>query len=317
MTVISTSISTSEQNAAPGFSGSPSQGVTRVTIGTGNEGPAALPGRGSTAQDYTTVTRINSADIGAGSGDIEARSPTGRPLAPSEIKPDSIVTVGGQQMKAALAERLGLLTRDASGYRNVSAGATQAAPTSAPQNAQEARNDEGAASDTPALSDDVQATLRGYNEAAGGDTTKAALELLDAGEITTGTLAKIASARGVEPAQVLADAEQIEAGFRAQAQAVIGDETGETLATAAHLFPAEYDRAVRAQALQGDTSGFVALAQRVTDHAIRNAQSLEAADGLTVRKVGAEYVVAGLDGVPGEIPVRQAVRLGLVSISRA
>jgi hypothetical protein len=313
MTAIITTITAADANAAPGFSGSPSQGVTRVQLGTGTEGPAALPGRGSTATDYTTTTRVSSADIGAGSGDVQAVSPTGRPLAPSEIKADSIVRVGGLEMKASIAERMGLLVRDSGGYRS----AAPSVPSSSQQGTQEARNDEGAASDTPLLSDDVQATLRGYNEAAGGDTTKAALELLDAGEITTGTLAKIASARGVEPAQVLADAEQIEAGFRAQAQAVIGDETGETLATAAHLFPAEYDRAVRAQALQGDTSGFVALAQRVTDHAIRNAQSLEAADGLTVRKVGAEYVVAGLDGVPGEIPVRQAVRLGFVSVTVA
>lgn len=307
MTVISTTITAADANAAPGFSGSPSSGVTRVTIGSGNEGPAALPGRGATAHDYSTVQRVSSADVGVGN-DVQAVSPTGRPLAPSEVRPDSIVRVGGLEMKASIAERMGLLVRDSGGYRN----ATQTAPTSVTQSAQEARSDEGAASDAPALSDAASASLEALN-AGGQDAHSAAVEYLDAGELSPAATARLAGRLGIEPDQVAQHVANVAEGFRAQAASIVGGD--EVLALAAHLEPALADRVARDHALKGDVSGYAALAAKATDHVISNAASVESTDAdIRVRTVQGKHLVSGA-GIPGEIDLRQAVRLGFVSVT--
>lgn len=308
MTVIQYSTPAGEQNAAPGFSGSANGGTTRVTISNGStEAPAALPGRGSTAQDFTTVTRVSSADIGQGN-DVQAVSPTGRPLAPSEIKPDSIVTVGGQQMKAALAERLGLLTKDGSGYRPTAA----AAPQAAPQGTQAAPQSEGETSPAPALPEAAAASLEALN-AGGQDTHSAAIDYLDNGELSAGATARLAGRLGIEPEAVAAHVANVAEGFRSQAASLVGG--SEVLDLAAHLEPALADRVARDHALRGDVSGYAALAAKATDHIITNAASVESTDAdVRVRTVQGKHLVSGA-GIPGEIDLRQAVRLGFVSVT--
>lgn len=308
MTVISTTISAADANSAPGFSGSPSSGTTRVTISNGSpEAPAALPDRGSTAQDYSTVTRISSADIGAGN-ELQAVSATGRPLAPSEIKPDSLVTINGQTLKAALAERLGFITRDASGYRINAA----AAPVSAPQSTQQTRSDEGAASPAPALPEAAAASLEALN-AGGQDTHSAAVEYLDSGALSASATARLAGRLGIEPEAVAAHVSNVAEGFRSQAASLVGG--SEVLDLAAHLEPALADRVARDHALKGDVSGYAALAAKATDHVISNAVNVESTDAdIRVRTISGKHLVSG-PGIPGEIDLRQAVRLGFVSVT--
>jgi hypothetical protein len=308
MTVIQYSTPAGEQNAAPGFSGSANGGTTRVTISNGSaEAPAALPGRGSTSQDYSTVTRISSADIGVGN-DVQAVSPTGRPLAPSEIKPDSIVTVQGQSMKASLAERLGLLTKDSNGYRSNAA----AAPQAATQSAQQTRSDEGTVSAAPALPEAAAASLEALN-AGGQDTHSAAVEYLDAGELSPAATARLAGRLGIEPEQVAQHVANVAEGFRSQAAEIVGG--SEVLDLAAHLEPALADRVARDHALKGDVSGYAALAAKATDHVITNAASVESTDAdIHVRTHQGRHLVSG-PGIPGEIDLRQAVRLGFVSVT--
>lgn len=317
MTVIQYSTPAGEQNAAPGFSGSANGGTTRVTISNGSaEAPAALPGRGSTAQDYSTVTRISSADIGVGN-DVQAVSPTGRPLAPSEIKPDSIVTVQGQQMKAALAERLGLLTRDGNGYRSSSQNTNSAAPaaaTSAPQRTQETPKDDPQASPAPALSEAASTSLAALN-AGGQDTHSAAVEYLDAGELSPAATARLAGRLGIEPDAVQQHVANVAEGFRSQAASLVGG--SEVLDLAYHIDPAQAARVAREHALKGDVSGYAALAAKVTDHVVTNAASVESVDAdVRVRTVSGKHLVSGA-GIPGEIDLRQAVKLGFVSVTVA
>ncbi|MDO9453752.1 MAG: hypothetical protein Q7J29_12940 [Stagnimonas sp.] len=307
MTVIQYSIPAGEQNAVPGISGSPSQGVVRVQMGSSTEATAALPSRGATANDYSTVERVSSADV-VESGDMHAVSPTGRPLAPSEIKADSIVTVGGHQMKAALAERLGLLVRDHNGYRSNAPSANVAAP----QRPQDAPQTEGDASAAPALAQTAAASLEALN-AGGGDTQRAAVEYLDTGEVSASATARLASRLGIEPQQVQQHVANVAEGFRAQAAAIIGGD--EVLALAAHLDPAAADRAARDHALRGDLSSYAALAAKATDHVIQNAASVESTDAdIRVRSVSGKHLVSG-PGIPGEIDLRQAVRLGFVTVA--
>lgn len=307
MTVISTTITAADANAAPGFSGSPSQGVTRVQLGTGNDAPAALPGRGSTAQDFSSVQRVNVAELGVGN-DISARSPIGRPLAPSEVQPDSLVTVGGITMKAAQAERLGLLTKDVSGYRS----AAQSAPTSATQHAQEATKEDPQATPAPTLSGDAAASLEALN-AGGDDTMKAATEYLDAGELSPTATARLAGRLGIEPEQVQQHVANVAEGFHAQAVELVGG--AEVLDLAYHIDPAQAARVARDHALKGDVSGYAALAAKVTEHVVTNAASVESVDGdIRVRTVSGRHLVSGA-GIPGEVDLRQAVKLGLVSVT--
>lgn len=309
MTVISASITAADANSAPGFSGSPSSGTTRVTISNGStEAPAALPGRGSTAQDFTTVARVSSADIGAGN-DVQAVSPTGRPLAPSEIKPDSIVTVQGQQMKAALAERLGFLSKDANGYR---LGGVVSASAQTPAVPQEAPKETAEGSTAPALSDAASTSLEALN-AGGQDTHAAAIDYLDSGELSAATTARLAGRLGIEPGQVAQHVANVAEGFRSQAAAIVGG--SEVLDLAAHLEPALADRVARDHALKGDVSGYAALAAKATDHVISNAASVESTDvDIRVRTISGKHLVSG-PGIPGEVDLRAAVRLGFVSVT--
>lgn len=306
MTIIQYSVPAGEQNAAPGFSGSPSQGVARVQLGSSVETAAALPRSGATANDYSTVERISSADM-VDSGDIQAVSPTGRPLAPSEIKADSIVTVGGHQMKAALAERLGLVVRDHNGYRSSARSANAAAP----QRPQDAPQAEGGALAAPVLTQAAAASLEALNT-GGGDAQRAAVEYLDTGEVSASAAARLASRLGIEPEQVQQHVANVADGFRAQAAAIIGGD--EVLALIAHLDPVAADRAARDHALRGDLSSYAALAAKATDHVIQNAASVESTDtDIRVRSVSGKHLVSG-PGIPGEIDLRQAVRLGFVSV---
>lgn len=316
MTVISASIATSDTDHSfiPSTQ-TGSAGVTRVQLGTGTEAPAsssqsasALPGRGSTAQDFSNVRRVNVAELGAGN-DINARSPIGRPLAPSEVRPDSLVTVGGITMKAAQAERLGLVTRDASGYRS-------AAPTSATQHAQQHAQEapQGNPQETPAptLNGTAAASLEALH-AGGDDTMKAATEYLDAGELSPTATARLAGRLGIEPEQVQQHVANVAEGFRAQAVELVGG--AEVLDLAYHIDPAQAARVARAHALKGDVSGYAALAAKVTEHVVTNAASVESQDAdIRVRTVQGRHLVSGV-GIPGEVDLRQAVKLGLVSVT--
>lgn len=315
MTVISASIATSDTDHTfiPSTQ-TGSAGVTRVQLGTGNDAPAsssqsasALPGRGLTAQDFSRVQRVNVAELGNGN-DFNARSPIGRPLAPSEVQPDSLVTVGGITMKAAQAERLGLLSKDASGYRS----ATPSAPAGATQRPQEAPKENPQATPAPTLSGAAAASLEALN-AGGDDTMKAATEYLDAGELSPTATARLAGRLGLEPEQVHQHVANVAEGFRAQAVELVGG--AEVLDLAYHIDPAQAARVARDHALKGDVSGYAALAAKVTEHVVTNAASVESQDAdIRVRTVSGRHLVSGA-GIPGEVDLRQAVKLGLVSVT--
>lgn len=295
-------------NSDPGFSGSPSSGVSRYTVPSPTSAPDTSFGQHSRAQDHSKVQRCTSADLGS-ANEVQAVSPTGRPLAPSEITPDSIVTVGGLQMKASQAERLGLLTKDANGYGLAQAG-TQANANKSPAKTEPTDADKAEAA--PPLPHDASAALQAL-AGAGQDTVGASLEYLDTGELSPGTAARLASRLGIEPSAVVDHVEAVAEGFRVIASGLIGGD--ETLELAAEFFPGELDKVSRAHALRGDVSGYKALAAKVTDHRISSAQSVECSDPtLTVRTVHGRHLVSG-KGIPGEVELKQAVRLGLVQVS--
>ncbi|WP_448189660.1 hypothetical protein [Azospirillum sp. sgz301742] len=71
---------------------------------------------------YSKTNRATAGDLRTGAGGLldTATTAWGTPQAPSDVKGDSLVTIDGMSMTAAIAERMGLLTRDAGGfYREV------------------------------------------------------------------------------------------------------------------------------------------------------------------------------------------------------
>lgn len=294
-------------------------GVTRATAGAPPISAEDAP-RGSQAVAYDNTSRASVAapEHQQDSG-LSARSPTGRALGASEITDTSIIRVQGQEMQVRTAERLGLIVRDASGYRSTATGAAHSAPAVTPQGPhsgpQGTTSDAAGGDVAHALPEAAAGLLGAYNaQVPGSALMHAAYEYLDAGEVSIGSIATLAGARGVEPAQVIADIENIREGFRSQAAAVIG--SAEYLDAAEHFFPAEFGAAVRAQATRGDLSAFEGLTRKVTDHVITTAASVESEDAdIRVRTVHGKHLVSG-PGIPGEIDVRQAVKLGLVSVRR-
>lgn len=288
-------------------------GVFRATAGAPPVAAEDAPrGTQVAAYDITSRSSVAAPEHQQDNG-LSARSATGRALGASEITETSIIRVQGQEMQVRTAERLGLIVRDANGYRSTTTRAAQSAPAVTAQGPQGTTSDAADGDVAHALPEAAAGLLGAYNaQVPGSALMHAAHEYLDAGEVSIGSIATLAGARGVEPAQVLADIENIREGFRTQAAAVIG--SAEYLDAAEHFFPAEFGAAVRAQATRGDLSAFEGLARKVTDHVITTAASVESEDAdIHVRTVHGKHLVSG-PGIPGEIDVRQAVRLGMVSV---
>ncbi|WP_273456500.1 hypothetical protein [Nevskia ramosa] len=295
-------------NSTPGFSGSPSSGVQRYTVPSPGSAPDTSFGQHSRAQDHSRHQTVTTADLGTENG-IEAISPTGRPLAPSEVTPDTLVTVGGLQMKASQAERLGLLTKGADGYGLAPAG-TQANATKAPAKTEPTDADKAEAA--PPLPD---AASRALQSLAGGgqDVVGASLELLETGELSTGAAERLARRLGIEPHQVVDRVEAVVEGFREVAAGLLGG--ADSLELAHEHFKADFDKAIKAHSLRGDVSGYKALAAKVLDHRIDSADAIQSPDPtLKIRSAHGKHFVSG-KGLPGEVELKSAIRLGIISLA--
>ena len=267
-------------------------------------------------------------------GDImsTAKNPTGSPVVGREVRPSDTIMVHGQRMTVAMAQQFGFVAADPSGQflatAEGQAGASKA----------------GAAGGTIALASGGTAeeaagsNFTGTPEAeeaisvlAGNTSTDTQLAALDSfirneGQVDARILSRMASQAGAEPGQM---ADLIAMAHTGMEKAVldrlapIGVYDKDAFAAFIHASPethAQMMASVRDLMMHNSTKGFETLAGQFVeqadvvdpgnvDEALRDA-------GIPFTR-GKAGVVLDLTSIGhGQIPFRQAVRHGLIKLSR-
>jgi hypothetical protein len=188
---------------------------------------------------------------------------TAQPLAPHELKEDSVLTYPAGQVTAAQARALGWL---------------QPATSAQPQNTQglsplpfDASQEAPKAEEHPDLQSEgfkdpeVEQTLNSLIEVtAGADQFEAIRQVIDNGEIDARTLGTLASQAGVEPGQLAQDLAPVIQAFETQARATMsagGLEADDVIAFAQQHRSDKLNFAMHNQATKRSTEGYRALRQ--------------------------------------------------------
>lgn len=284
----------------------------------------------STSQEFHAATGFEVA------GEIMStvKSPTGSPVVGREVRPSDWITVHGQtiQVGMALSPEFGFLTRDASG--NIvpteigRAGASKSETTGGEiALASGGTAEEAAASDfrgTPEA-EEALSLLSGH---VTGDTQLAALDsfVRNDGEVDARILSRMASQAGAEPGQM---ADLIATAHAGMEKAVLnhlaplGVYDQYAFASFIHASKethAQMVASVRDLMMHNSTKGFETLAEQfveqadVVDPGNVDDALREAGIPFTRGKAG---VVLDLTNIGhGQVPFRQAVRHGLIKLSR-
>lgn len=249
-----------------------------------------------------------------------AVSQFGSPVAPSQIGPDTLVRVGGMQTSAAVAEQLGYLVRNPNtGMYTAPTAAPVAAQQAPQQQAPQATQQQAQAApmdkQTQALVDNLNRDL------SSSTTTRAMLDVVGGGEVSHSTLTNIASELGMEPGQAAELMERVHGGYASQAAAVISKATGMDPSAvydwAMANAPSEMRQAMQAHVQGGDTSVYVALANRYAQSladtdpdAVLNA---EFGSGITAQRHPNGTILLNIPRY-GQMTYKQAVKMNLIRI---
>jgi len=249
-----------------------------------------------------------------------AVTPFGSPVAPSQIGPDTLVRVGGMQTSAAVAEQLGYLVRNPNTGMYTAPTAAPAAPQQAAQ--QQAPQTTQQQAQVVPMDKQTQALVDNLNrDLSSSSSTRALREVVQTGEVSHNTLVNIASELGMEPGQAAELMERVHSGYTAQAAAVISKATGMD-PSAVHDWamanaPREMQQAMQAHVQMGDTSAYVALANRYAQSladtdpdAVLNA---EFGSGITAQRHPDGNILLNIPRY-GQMTYKQAVKMNLIRI---
>jgi hypothetical protein len=255
---------------------------------------------GETAHQSAPNAESNSYRVGPSDlGGFTARTPDGWPiLDPSELTPDSIVTVNGFECEYRHAKSAGLLRDGANGARPQSEQEQQdiANREKAEQDAEEAKIAEAKAA--MRLDETTEQLLGTAFAADAGTVVDAAQDFIATGDLSTASIERLADANGATPDQVRAAAAHI---IQAHTQAVISRTSKasgfdpalvhEALAEAQAQEATGFNEARYAAFDRGQYSGFTPY---VTEWAASFADTPEGADMLVKANPG--KVRLGSDG---------------------
>ncbi len=287
------------------------------------DNPAPSDQMGITVREGSTVhatgsmraQRVTTADLRPVSGDgilSTARSHIGQPQTPMQITPDSLVMIQGREVKASIAESLGLIRKSANGYEEASASAT---PPS------EAVNEASADMGEALPSTQTEAVLSEFaNRAMPGDQVRAVQEFIAGGEVSEGTISRAASQMGLEPAQVQKMIGDVTEGFRVQAAATMSKhgitDADVVFEWARQEAPEKLRDAMRAQAFDRSTAGYAALAKEYVSSLDvidpDTVMSAQFGEGITAVR-GPRGVLLNIEGF-GQVPYRIALQQGLIKV---
>jgi hypothetical protein len=263
-----------------------------------------------------SASTINTADMIGEDGGLVCRSATGSPRSAASLTADDIVTVAGQEMKVALAERLGFISKDASGRWSETGSADEVgkeAPQAAPEDTGEALADVKA-----------ETALAGLCESVTGTTQVSVLhQIVSEGTVSMVSLQRAASEAGIHPSQMAATINAVHAGFEAQAFSTIkalGSDDPQRFINWAHeARPGEMRKAMMDHAMNRTTAGYSAMygayVESIADSNPQGVLDAEFGSGITAERVGG-VVVLNIPG-QGQVSYKAAVKTGLVKVRGA
>lgn len=245
-----------------------------------------------------------------------ARSSTGSPISGRALRDDDIVVVEGIETSVQTARRIGLLAENEYG-KLVSAASASDLVKQTPEEA-----DPGLAGEafTNPADEELLAETAGLTSA--GSQVSAINDLITTGEVTSGTLERLASEAGIEPHEAQAQISKVQALFAGQAQQVVNKEGVSDFedfsAWAWKHQPNGIREAIRGQAMNRQTDGYRTLAREYMEtmdlhdpHAILEA---DFGPGVKATKDHEGRIVLHIAN-RGQLSWRQALKLGLVKVS--
>ena len=194
----------------------------------------------------------------------------GLPVSAAAWHEETVIEVNGMTMTAGVAASIGLLAKDANGYRPFGEGGTGVGVDATNPNTASGENAEGAEeqdSDTPAierLNDVAEHIMTDIVQKVPASELHVAMDAMIDGELSDSLIGTVASNMGILPEQARAQADHVKAAFEVQAIKAVeragvpnGPAFFQWLSEAA---PEAYKDAVRQHVMHGTTGhydGFV------------------------------------------------------------
>jgi len=294
-------------------------GVARTTIATTTDALGAT--RQTTEKTTADFARVNAGDLSSETtpGAPIFKSSVGRVLTTSEIKPDTLVTVGGVTTNVRAALHAGLL-REVNG-QYVSASGVSASPAQQQQEPEHQQQQQQQQPPEPAPTIDA---LDPHSEAIMSDVVSKVAqplaigtlrELIDNGENAPSTIERVAEQLNVSPAEAGQRIETLKIAFDGQARRAIGGNSEAVLEYARQHQPQALKDAMRAHVMDGTTEGYRALARSyIEDLATVNPQAILSSKDAAARGVRQERdgSITVLHPKAGRVAWKVAVRTGLI-----
>lgn len=245
-----------------------------------------------------------------------ARSATGSPVSGRPLRNDDIVMVEGMETSVQNARRLGLIAENEYGKL---VNAAEAADLVRQEQAEPDPSTQGEAF---AKAEDEAYLAEASSKTMPGTQVSAINDLVTKGEVSRGTLERLASEAGIEPSEAQAEVSKVQGLFVDQARKVVSQvgpiDFQDFSDWAWKHSPNAIQEAIRSHAMYRQTDGYRALAREYIETMDRHDPMaiLEADFGPDVRasKDRDGRVILTING-KGEVSWRQAVKLGLIKVS--
>lgn len=298
-----------------------------VEVDQGHQGKAMIRARDVTNEKMSIgpeglkrheMVSMNTYDQTLGNGDIRstAKTPSGSPVGNRTLTDNDIVSVQGMEVSVGVAKQIGLLTeegKDAPTAKEVSKPKAEPKPSAKePGDAPEAE---------PLPGKHAEMLLETSSKAVdAGAQNAAVLDYVQSGELSEGTVGRIASSMGVEPHEARGMAQEVYSGFQQQAYQTV-EKTGlnpqAVFEWAQKEAPEQLSKAMQAHAMERTTKGYKEIAQAyVSNLDTVNPDAILGANfgsGITAKKENGK-VILDLPGV-GTVDWKGALRSGLIRVS--
>jgi len=292
----------------------------------GNTARITLSGGSETVENVENVKQSEYGELTQRdpSGGIlsTARSTFGRPVAGTDVRPNSIVKVGGMETSVAAAVAAGLLQRNGDGSYSETGDGSQVSSQAPqePQQPQEQQQQDPAATKVEDLPQQLHEYAQDFCSRVDNVTVTSAVNaLINGGDLSDNLVGQIAGQMQLEPGEVRGRTDQIRAAYTEQAYKMVGEH-------AQAIF--DYANAHEPRALQAATQKHVTQEDpRAYDEVVRSfwlnldryapAAILSAnnAKDVGARRESNGSITVELKGYP-RMSWQAAVRAGLIAPSR-
>lgn len=285
-------------------------------------------------QQTGTITRdfhrdVQGSELARGNGaEKTIRSAGGSPVFNRGYQHSDTIEVSGQRMTLGMAANLGLIQSDGKGsFSFGSEAGSDRAVAAADEGQPQGQQEDAPPGDTFRASDEAETALTSLTQNLSADVQMAALNaMVETGDISEEMVTRMAQRSGQDPAALAQQIEATRAGFYGAVMGRMGglgvhdaDLFGDFVEGDAAM-KQQMQQAVRDMMMTNDASGFDGLAQKFTQALDRvdpdSVMDALDASGIKHRKGDGGTILLTMPTV-GDVSYREAVRMGLIKVSRA